>query len=223
MYYYMGKNALARFFPDIFGNSVPKGAVALAATILAPALDEYRKGVWRVGKLHVDTYRPIHEGILNLMDQIEKDRCHKSKCLKHNSIWYTVFMMNDTCLPCLCCYCLFQLCSHPSFGSFPTAPLPAIFPASVSVILPQQTPLCLPTQAQQATALEGPPNTVNLLKQPHRPSKCQKTKDAVTEGDGRLPPIENSPLHQVHHMSLLGCGWRLRGASVRIFVGAHEI
>lgn len=34
-YYYMGKNALARFFPDIFANSVPKGAVALAATIVS--------------------------------------------------------------------------------------------------------------------------------------------------------------------------------------------
>ncbi|KAG2341220.1 hypothetical protein BDR05DRAFT_949822 [Suillus weaverae] len=74
-----------------------------------------------------------------------------------------------------------------------TVPLPALSPASVSVVPPQQTPLCLPTQAQQATALEGPSNTANPLEQPHRPSKCQKTKDAVTKGDGRLPPIENGP------------------------------
>ncbi|KAG0692293.1 hypothetical protein DFH29DRAFT_1008924 [Suillus ampliporus] len=74
-----------------------------------------------------------------------------------------------------------------------TAPLPALSPASVSVVPPRQTPLCLPTQVQQVTALEGPSNTANPLEQPHRPSKCQKTKDAVTEGDGRLPPIENRP------------------------------
>jgi hypothetical protein len=34
---------------------------------------------------------------------------------------------------------------------------------------------------------------VNPLEQLHRLSKRRKTKDAVTEGDGRLPPIENGP------------------------------
>ncbi|KAG0695808.1 hypothetical protein DFH29DRAFT_1005127 [Suillus ampliporus] len=83
----MGKNALARSFPDIFANSVPKGAVALAATILAVALDEYRMGVWRTEKLHVDTYRPFHEGILNLMNQVEKDPYHESKCRGFRHRW----------------------------------------------------------------------------------------------------------------------------------------
>ncbi|KAG2351223.1 hypothetical protein BDR07DRAFT_1386359 [Suillus spraguei] len=61
------------------------GAVALAATIIT--LDEYRMGVWCMGKLHVDMYRPIHEGILSLMDQIKKDWYHESKC----------HIIDDTC------------------------------------------------------------------------------------------------------------------------------
>jgi hypothetical protein len=34
-YFYLGKNALARSFPDIFANSVPSGAVAFAATVVS--------------------------------------------------------------------------------------------------------------------------------------------------------------------------------------------
>ncbi|KAG1861519.1 hypothetical protein DFJ58DRAFT_725700 [Suillus subalutaceus] len=67
--------------------SVPKGAVALAATILAAALDKYKTGVWHTEKLHVNTYRPVHEGILNLMDQIESDCYHESKCRGFRRRW----------------------------------------------------------------------------------------------------------------------------------------
>lgn len=110
-YYYMGKSALARSFPDLFASSVPKGAVALAATIvsmfvfswmcadlfqLAAALDEYKTGIWRAEKLHVDTYRPIHEGILKLMDDIETVHYHESKCCGFRrrwakAAWYQIF------------------------------------------------------------------------------------------------------------------------------------
>jgi hypothetical protein len=101
-YYYLGKNALARSFPDIFANSIPKGAVALAGTVvsgvifyeraliffqLAAALDEYKTGVWQSGKLHVDTYRPVHEGILMMMEQIEADHYHNSKCRGFRRQW----------------------------------------------------------------------------------------------------------------------------------------
>jgi hypothetical protein len=41
---------------------------------MAVALDEYRTGMWHAEKLYVNTYHPIHKGILSLMYQIEKDQ-----------------------------------------------------------------------------------------------------------------------------------------------------
>jgi hypothetical protein len=35
MYYYLGKSALARSYPDIFADSIPRGAVAFAATVVS--------------------------------------------------------------------------------------------------------------------------------------------------------------------------------------------
>ncbi|KAG2139149.1 uncharacterized protein EDB93DRAFT_1253074 [Suillus bovinus] len=112
MYYYMGKNVLAQSFPDIFANSVPKGVVALAATILNAALSEYKMGVGRMEKLHIDTYHPVHEGILNLMDQIETDHYHKSKCHGFRCRWAKAASAKTEALKtCALAYCCNNGCS----------------------------------------------------------------------------------------------------------------
>jgi len=54
---------------------------------LAAVLDEYKTGVWRAEKFHVDTYRPVHEGILTMMETIEADRYHASKCRAFRREW----------------------------------------------------------------------------------------------------------------------------------------
>ncbi|KAG2114033.1 hypothetical protein BD769DRAFT_1673597 [Suillus cothurnatus] len=41
-YFYKGENALAKTFPDLFTDAVPEGAITLAATALAAAIDEYK-------------------------------------------------------------------------------------------------------------------------------------------------------------------------------------
>ncbi|KAG1856133.1 hypothetical protein F4604DRAFT_1685542 [Suillus subluteus] len=51
----LGENALTKTFPDLFANAVPEGAVALAATALAAAIDEYKTGIYKQMKFVADS------------------------------------------------------------------------------------------------------------------------------------------------------------------------
>jgi hypothetical protein len=81
----------------------------------------------------------------------------------------------------------------PASASVQTAPFPTLpLVPSLSVSVPEQiVPLPAHSPASiTVVPLPRPSNTANLLEQPCRPSKRQKMKDAVTEGDGH---IENGP------------------------------
>ncbi|KAG2038298.1 hypothetical protein BDR03DRAFT_1010000 [Suillus americanus] len=64
--FYKGNNALAKAFPNVFAEAIPKGAVALAATALAAAIDEYKTGVYQPTKFAADLYQPIYENVIEL-------------------------------------------------------------------------------------------------------------------------------------------------------------
>ncbi|KAG2139785.1 hypothetical protein DEU56DRAFT_912051 [Suillus clintonianus] len=69
--FYKGDNALVKVFPDVFAEAVPEGAVALAATALAAAIDEYKTGVYLPTKFAADLYHPIYDNVVELYKTIQ--------------------------------------------------------------------------------------------------------------------------------------------------------
>ncbi|KAG0702958.1 hypothetical protein DFH29DRAFT_874811 [Suillus ampliporus] len=62
-YFYKGKNVLMKTFPDLFADAVPKGAVALSATALAAAIDEYKTSTYKQMKFMAKLYQPIYDNV----------------------------------------------------------------------------------------------------------------------------------------------------------------
>ncbi|KAG1828940.1 hypothetical protein EV424DRAFT_1344478 [Suillus variegatus] len=85
--FYKGNNALAKAFPNVFAEAVPEGTVALAATALAAAINEYKTGVYRLTKFAADLYQPIYENIIELYTSVHHDRYHSNKCQAVHKKW----------------------------------------------------------------------------------------------------------------------------------------
>ncbi|KAG1834045.1 hypothetical protein DFJ58DRAFT_847691 [Suillus subalutaceus] len=79
-YFYKGENALVKTFPDLFADAVSKGAVALAATALAAAIDEYKTGFYKQMKFVAELYQPIYDNVIKLYNDVKKDHYHAKKC-----------------------------------------------------------------------------------------------------------------------------------------------
>ncbi|KAG1838569.1 hypothetical protein DFJ58DRAFT_733737 [Suillus subalutaceus] len=86
-YFYKGENALAKSFPDLFADAVPEGAVALAATALAAAIDEYKTGTYKQMKFVADLYQPIYDSVIQLYHDVQKDHYHAKKCRAARKKW----------------------------------------------------------------------------------------------------------------------------------------
>ncbi|KAG1888729.1 hypothetical protein F4604DRAFT_1674362 [Suillus subluteus] len=86
-YFYKGENALAKTFPDLFADAVPEGAVALAATALAAAIDEYKTGVYKQMKFVAELYQPIYDNVIKLYNDVKKDHYHTKKCRAARKKW----------------------------------------------------------------------------------------------------------------------------------------
>ncbi|KAG1858321.1 hypothetical protein C8R48DRAFT_674364 [Suillus tomentosus] len=67
--FYKGNNALAKVFPNVFAEAIPKGAIALAATALAAAINKYKTGVYWPTKFAANLYQPIYENVIELYSQ----------------------------------------------------------------------------------------------------------------------------------------------------------
>ncbi|KAG1848366.1 hypothetical protein C8R48DRAFT_778874 [Suillus tomentosus] len=85
--FYKGDNALAKAFPNVFAEAVPEGAVALAATALAAAINEYKTGVYQPTKFAADLYQPIYENVIELYTSVHHDRYHSNKCQAVRKKW----------------------------------------------------------------------------------------------------------------------------------------
>ncbi|KAJ8590280.1 hypothetical protein M405DRAFT_841332 [Rhizopogon salebrosus TDB-379] len=86
-YFYKGENALAKAFPDFFADAVPEGAVALAATALAAAIDEYKSGVYKQSKFTAEVYQPIYDSVIKLYSDVKNDHYHAKKCQAVRKKW----------------------------------------------------------------------------------------------------------------------------------------
>ncbi|KAG0701313.1 hypothetical protein DFH29DRAFT_1000378 [Suillus ampliporus] len=86
-YFYQGKNALVKTFPDLFADAVPKGAVALVATALAAAIDKYKTGTYKQMKFVAELHQPIYDNVIKLYGDVKKDHYHAKKCQAAQKKW----------------------------------------------------------------------------------------------------------------------------------------
>ncbi|KAG1744032.1 uncharacterized protein EDB91DRAFT_1246917 [Suillus paluster] len=86
-YFYKGKNALAKTFPDLFADAVPKGAIALVATALAAAIDKYKTSTYKQMKFMANLYQPIYDNVIKLYGDVQKDRYDAKKCRATQKKW----------------------------------------------------------------------------------------------------------------------------------------
>ncbi|KAG1858076.1 hypothetical protein DFJ58DRAFT_726789 [Suillus subalutaceus] len=70
----LANEALGSFY--LFADAVPEGAVALAATALAAAIDEYKTGTYKQMKFVTDLYQPIYDSVIQLYHDVQKDHYH---------------------------------------------------------------------------------------------------------------------------------------------------
>ncbi|KAG1833675.1 hypothetical protein DFJ58DRAFT_736003 [Suillus subalutaceus] len=81
----LANEALGSFY--LFADAVPEGAVALAATALAAAIDEYKTGTYKQMKFVADLYQPIYDSVIQLYHDVQKDHYHAKKCRAARKKW----------------------------------------------------------------------------------------------------------------------------------------
>ncbi|KAG2045556.1 hypothetical protein BDR06DRAFT_1015529 [Suillus hirtellus] len=86
-FFYMSEHALTKSFLDEFAEAVPKGAVALGATTLAAAIDEYKTGIYKPMKFVSELYQPIYDSVMQLYDDVKLDPYHLKKCRVVHKKW----------------------------------------------------------------------------------------------------------------------------------------
>ncbi|KAG1895264.1 uncharacterized protein F5891DRAFT_1194321 [Suillus fuscotomentosus] len=86
-FFYMSEHALAKSFPDEFAEAVPKGDVALGATTLTAAIDEYKTSIYKPMKFVSELYQPIYNSVMQLYDDVKLDPYHSKKCQAVREKW----------------------------------------------------------------------------------------------------------------------------------------
>ncbi|KAG1799137.1 uncharacterized protein BJ212DRAFT_1305589 [Suillus subaureus] len=86
-FFYKSEHVLAKSFPDEFAEAVPEGTVALAATALAAAINEYKTGIYKPTKFVSELYQPIYNRVLQLYEDVKIDPYHSKKCRAVRKKW----------------------------------------------------------------------------------------------------------------------------------------
>ncbi|KAG1783208.1 hypothetical protein EV702DRAFT_1191640 [Suillus placidus] len=82
----LANNTLGEFCNE-FAEAIPEGAVALAATTLAAAIDEYKTGFYKPTKFVSELYQPIYDIVMELYNAIKLDPYHSKKCRAVRKKW----------------------------------------------------------------------------------------------------------------------------------------
>ncbi|KAI6113487.1 hypothetical protein EDD16DRAFT_1521294 [Pisolithus croceorrhizus] len=88
-FFYMGTNAMANIFPEVFQLEVPCPAVALAATAIKVALDEVVTEGKEVTFKH-DVYANVYTDILGLMAKCDTAPVHHAKTKACHMQWVKI-------------------------------------------------------------------------------------------------------------------------------------
>ncbi|KAF8812145.1 hypothetical protein BYT27DRAFT_7207910 [Phlegmacium glaucopus] len=86
-FFYTGKNALARTFPDDFRNSIPDHVIALVATTMRHCLQRYASGMFIESKFEGILQHSVHSRMLALIDLVKSDPYHRAKYDANRRQW----------------------------------------------------------------------------------------------------------------------------------------